>query len=70
MNIIVHDQCDITLDELHNAYRAARWRCQGIGFLQAIDSPDLLAGLRITVMAMKRKQQQHGMPAPVQRVNF
>ena len=66
-NVCVVTPNDITADDLHDAYRFARLRRIGIGYVTAITSPDLLAALRNTALAMKRKQQQHGIPAPVQR---
>ena len=66
-NLCVVMPNDITADDLHEAYRFARLRQRGIGYVQAIESPDILAALRGTALARKRKQQQHGIPAPVQR---
>ena len=48
---------EITEDDLHDAYRFARLRRIGIGYLTAITSPDLLAALRGTALMMKRQRQ-------------
>ena len=64
----------ITEHELHDAYRFARLRWLGIGYLQAIETPSILTALRNTALARKRPQQpcpeqcrRDGDPAPIQR---
>jgi len=49
---------DITENDLHDAYRFARLRRIGIGYVTAVTSPDLLAALRGTALMMKRQKQQ------------
>ena len=51
---------NITERDLHEAYRFARLRRIGIGYVTAITAPDILAALRGTALMMKRKKQQHG----------
>jgi len=48
----------ITPDELHEAYVFSRLRRIGIGYVQAIESPDILAALRGTALARKAKQKE------------
>lgn len=70
LNVCVETPCDITHDDLHDAYLFARLRKIGIGYVQAMTSPDILAALRGTALMMKRKKYQHGIPAPVQQGLF
>jgi hypothetical protein len=57
--------CEITADDLHDAYVFCRLRRLGIGYVKAIETPAILIALRNTLKAMKRKQ--NGNPAPQQR---
>jgi hypothetical protein len=54
-----------TSDELWRAYRAARLRYSGISFTKALMCPLLYKSLTIQALAERKKQQQHGIPAPV-----
>ena len=54
----VRQPCEITADDLHDAYLFARLRKIGIGYVQAIESPDILAALRGTALARKARQRE------------
>lgn len=58
--------CEITADDLHDAYLFCKLRRMGIGYVKAIETPAILTALRGTAKAMKLKQQ-NGNPAPQQR---
>lgn len=59
--------CEITADDLHDAYLIARLRKLGIGYLQALETPAIAAALRGTAMMLKR---QHAQPAANQQEIF
>ncbi len=56
--------CQITADDLHDAYVFAKLRRLGIGYLKAIETPAIFAALRGTALALKRK---HDTPASPQQ---
>jgi len=70
LNVCVVMPNDITPDDLHDAYLFAQLRKRGIGYVQAMESPDILAALRGTALARKRNQQKINNPAPVVRELF
>lgn len=57
---------EITANDLHDAYLFAGLRKLKIGLMTAMESPAFRAALRGTALAKKRKEQ-HGEPAPIQR---
>ena len=56
--LLPRHRCEITADDLHDAYVFARLRKIGIGYAKAIESPSILAGLRGTALARKAKQRE------------
>lgn len=54
----VNKPCEITADDLHDAYVFARLRRIGIGMAKVLETPHLYAALRSTAIAMKNKQRE------------
>ena len=56
-----------TSDEIWQAYRKARLRYSGISFVTALMSPAIHKSLINQALATRKKQQQHGTPAPLKQ---
>lgn len=56
-----------TSHELWRAYRKARLRYKGISLLRALNDPLLYKSLCLQVESARKKEQQHGTPAPMQQ---
>lgn len=56
-----------TSDELHAAYRQAQLRRKGVSFMKALMTPVIYRSLTIQAMAMRKKKQQDGQPAPLKQ---
>jgi lambda repressor-like predicted transcriptional regulator len=54
----VSKPCEITADDLHDAYVFCRLRRIGIGMAKVIETPALSIALRNTAIARKAKQMQ------------
>ena len=55
----VSKPCEITADDLHDAYVFCRFRRLGIGMARVLESPHLFKALKNTAVAMKKKKQQN-----------
>ena len=59
----VSQPCEITADDLHDAYVLCRLRRLGIGYLKAISTPSIAVALRAIATKRKKQQQQLEIPA-------
>lgn len=50
--------CEITADDLHDAYVFCRLRRLGIGMAKVLETPSLYAALCNTAIARQKKRQQ------------
>lgn len=58
----------ITPEELTAAFKAARLKfTRGYGLATAMQKPLVRWSLEMHALAMRKKQQQHGTPAPLQQ---
>jgi hypothetical protein len=67
INIVqVSNPCEISAEDLHDAYVFCKLRRIGIGYVQAIETPAILKCLRNTAIARERAKQQSKPTAPKQ----
>lgn len=57
-NVQVQKPCEITAEDLHDAYVFCRLRRLGIGMAKVLETPSLYAALCNTAIARKKKRQQ------------
>ena len=67
MNIAAERQT-ITMDELHEVFKASRLKfIHGYGLLTALEKPNVRWALEMQALSIRKQHQQHGQPAPMQR---
>lgn len=61
---LAQERATVTPEELSAAYHAANLHRIRFGLARALETPNISRALEILAIALRRKEQQHGTPAP------